>query len=77
MASTYTLFEVLASGTVVEVDFTMSAVVTWNESATFKVFTQVSELGETPAFELLDTFTNDNATSGTAQGIAKAWLNGG
>lgn len=74
--TTYTLFEVLDAGTVVEVDFTMSVVVVWNKSATFNVFSQVSELGEIPAFELLDTFTNYNATSGTAQGIARRWLAG-
>lgn len=73
---TYTLAEVLESGTCVYVDFSMGALVTWNESATFNVWFQAFDLGEVPAFTNHTCFTNYNATSGTAPGIAKEWLTG-
>ena len=72
---TYTLAEILGMGTVVYVDFGLRAVVVWDEGCQFHVFTDISEDGQLPNFEDNGSFFNNNASSGTAPGIAKQGLN--
>jgi hypothetical protein len=69
----YTLFQVLEHGTSVLVDVHAGLAIMWNESATFSVFQNVGN-DPIPMFELVTSFTNFNATSGTAQTIAREWL---
>jgi hypothetical protein len=69
----YTLADVLDHGTTVLVDLHAGIAITWNESATFNVWQNVTN-DPLPAFELATAFTNHNATSGTAATIAKEWL---
>lgn len=69
----YTLFQVLEHGVCVLVDFHANLAIMWNESATFNVFQNVGDK-PIPMFELVTAFTNNNATSGTAEGIARDWL---
>ena len=73
---TYSLFEVYEHGTVVHVDFATGLIVTWNESATFNVWSVASALGEPLLFANENCFTNYNATSGTAPEIARQWIQG-
>lgn len=76
MGELYTLTEVYERGTVVHVDFLTGLIVTWNESATFNVWSQASGVGEPLLFAYENCFTNYNATSGTAPEIARRWIQG-
>jgi hypothetical protein len=67
----YGLVDVLEHGTAVV--WESGVIVTWNESATFNVWLPTS-VPPCETFNNVTAFTNYNATSGTAEAIARRWL---
>ena len=70
----YTLGMVLESGECVHVDTGAGLAIMYNGSATFNVYQTANSGSVPPLFNHVTTFTNFNATSGTAPGIASEWL---